>query len=137
MDEVALIYCHDCKNKKPKPEFKLHSKDTKHAKKGNPLRQCLPCGVKQQERRQRNKRKHDEDITMPSMPSESQGSIIPIERFTELLAELAQGCEIDYRTYASRQRMVEEEEGIFKLIVKHVWEATGYRFTYVWLLLEV
>ena len=87
--------------------------------------------MKTQEGREKNKRKRDEEVTTSSESREDPDGIIPIERFIELLAELARGREIDCRTRISRQGMVEEEDEIFKLIVKRVWEATGYRFTYV------
>ena len=105
-------------------------------KKGDPSLRCLPCAVKEQERYQRKKRKHDKEVTSPSESQEEPGSTITVERFTELLAELAHGREIDYSTCISMQGMVEEEDEIFKLIVKRVWEATGFRFMYVWFLLE-
>ena len=84
--------------------------------------------MKEQERYQRKKRKHNKEVTSPSESQEEPDGIIPIERFIELLAELACGHEIDCSTCISMQGMVacmvEEEDEIFKLIVKWVWEAT-------------
>ena len=137
MDQAVLFLCVHCKIKKPKSQFKLHSKDTKHVKRGNPLSQCLPCVVKVYEGCEKNKRKHDKEVPSPSESREEPNSIIHIEQFIELLAELARGHMIDCSAWISRQGMIEEEEDIFKLIVKQVWEATGFRFTYVWFLLEV
>ena len=121
---------------KPMDQFKLYPKDTKYVRKGHLICWCLPCTVKEQERHQKKKRKCDEGITSPSESQEEPNSVIPIEQFTELLCELACGCEINCCTHISLQGMVEEEDKIFKLIVKHVWEATGFRFTYVWFCLR-
>ena len=124
MEQDALFQCHRCKCKKSKDQFKLHLKNTKYAKQGDPICRCLPCAAKDRDRRQTKKRKRDDER------SESQVESIPIEQFTEMLRELACGDDLDYRTRVSMQGMTEEGHDIFKLIVKHVWDITGFRFTY-------
>jgi hypothetical protein len=100
------------------------------------ISRCLSCVAKEQEGCEKKKRKRDKEVTIPSEHQQEPDSIIPIEQFTELLVELARGCAIDCSTRISMQGMVEEEDEIFKLIVEWVWEATGFRFTYIWFLLE-
>ena len=127
MDQDEPFLCHDCKCKKSKDQFKQHSKDTKYAKKGDPMCQCLPCAAKEQDRCQIKKRKRDDE---GYHPSESQVEAIPIEQFMEMLRELAQGHDLNCRTHVSMQGMTEEGHGIFNIIVKHLWDTTGFRFTY-------
>ena len=137
MEQAALFYCHDCHGKKLKDQFKLHSKDNKYGKKGDPTSRCLPCAENERQRRQNKKRKRDEECLNPSESPATPDPIIPIEKFTELLRELARGPEIDWRTCVSTQGMVGEEEDISKLILRRVWDATGFRFTYGGFLLGV
>lgn len=137
MEQAALFYCHDCKGKKPKDQFKLHLKDNKYGKKDDPTTRCLPCAEKERQRRQNKKRKRDEEGINSSESLATPDPIISIENFTELLRELAREPDIDWRTCVSTRGMVGEEDDILKLILRRVWDATGFRFTYGWFLLGV
>jgi hypothetical protein len=130
MEQDALFHCHDCQCKKPKDQFKQHQKATKYAKQGDPMRRCLPCAAKEHDRRQNKKRKRDNEGSHPSQSHVEPCPVIPIEQFTQILCELARGHDLNCRTHVSMQGMTEEGQDVFNLIVKHVWDITGFRFMY-------
>ncbi len=62
--------------------------------------------------------------------------ILSIKQFTMLLREKALTGVISCSAHVSTEGLDGEEEGICSRIVGHVWEATGFRFTYDWFRLE-
>ena len=87
--------------------------------------------------RQEKKRKRDEDGAHPSEDPAEPAPIGSIDQFTELLRQQALEGGICCRMRVSTQGLAAEEDEIIKIIAGRVWEATGFRFTFVWLLLEV
>ena len=87
--------------------------------------------------RQEKKRKRDEDDAHPSEDPVEPTPIRSIDEFTELLHQQALQGEICCRIRVSTQGLAAEEDAIFNIIAGRVWEATGFRFTFVWLLPEV
>ena len=128
MEQAPLFRCHDCKNKKPLDSFKLREKKDRYGEKGQPTSRCIPCAANEQHRRQTKKRKRDEEC--PAGPN----LVISLEQFTEHLRQQALTGSIDWSARVSTQGLSGEVENV---IVKHVWEATGFRFTYGWFLLNV
>ena len=128
MEQAPLFHCHDCKNQKTLDNFKLREKKDRYGEKGQPTSWCIPCAAKEQHRRQTKKRKHDEEG--PAGPNLA----ISLEQFTELLRQQALTGDINCSTCVSTQGLSNEVENV---IIKHVWEVTGFRFTYGWFLLNV
>ena len=84
--------------------------------------------------RQEKKRKRDEDGAHPSEEPAEPAPIQSIDQFTELLCQQALEGDISCRVRVSTQGLAGEEDAILKIIAGRVWEATGFRFTFVWLL---
>ena len=87
--------------------------------------------------RQEKKRKRDEDSAHPFEDPAEPAPIRSIDQFTELLRQQALEGTIRCRMRVSTQGIAAEEDAILKIIAGRVWEATGFRFTFVWLLPEV
>ena len=134
MEQAPLLYCHTCKNSKPKDQFKLCEKDDQYGKKGEPTGKCSPCMTRKQQRDQNKKQKHTEEGSDDPV---EPGHIISIEEFTASLRQQACMDDISYHAHVSTQGLPEEADEAFNVIAVRVWEATGFRFTYGWYLLEV
>ena len=87
--------------------------------------------------RQEKKRKHDEDSAHPSEDPIEPAPMRTIEEFMELLRQQALEGVISCHARVSTQGIAAEGDAILKIIAARVWEATGFRFTFVWLLPEV
>jgi len=57
---------------------------------------------------------------------------ISSKQFTALLHGHARRGDLCCHMCISNQVIAEEEDEMFKVIVGRVWEATGFRFTFVW-----
>ena len=79
MEQATLIYCRNCKSKKPSNQFKLREKDNKYGRKGEPTGRCLPCAEKERHIRRNNTQRRDHEGLNPE-----PDSILPVERFTVL-----------------------------------------------------
>jgi hypothetical protein len=132
MEQPTLYHCHGCKNKKPQDQFNLRQKSDKFGLKGEPTGRCTSCTIKNKQARQNLKRKHNEEDFHTSQSSERRDSAISIEQFTALLRQQAPMGDLRFQAHVSTQGLVEDEEDMFKRIVKCVWDATGFRFTFVW-----
>ena len=122
---------------KPKDQFNLRQKDDRFGSKGEPTGRCTHCMTRNRQTRQEKKRKRDEDGAHPSEDPAEPARIGSIDQFTELLRQQALEGGICCRMRVSTQGLAAEEDEIIKIIAGRVWEATGFRFTFVWLLLEV
>ena len=56
---------------------------------------------------------------------------LSIEQFTTILTKNAQMGDFCCRARVSTEGLTGDEEGMSKVVVNHVWEATGFRFTCV------
>lgn len=54
--------------------------------------------------------------------------LLSIEQFTTILTNRAQIGDLCYHAHISTQELTGDEEGMCKVIVNRVWEATGFRF---------
>ena len=84
--------------------------------------------------RQEKKRKRNEDAAHPSEDPAEAAPIRSINQFMELLHQQALEGDISCRACVSTQGLAAEEDAILKIIAGRVWEATGFRFMFVWLL---
>src|SRR5258708_24152546 len=89
MEQGPLFHCHDCERKKPIYEIKLHKKDKKYGKKGEPTSTCIPCAANRQERCQNKKWQWDEEGPDPSEGPAEPSPITSIEQFAALLHQQA------------------------------------------------
>ena len=87
--------------------------------------------------RQEKKRKRDEDNAHPSEDPVEPAPTRSIDEFMELLHQQALQGKICCHIHVSMQGLAAEEDAMLNIIAGHVWEATGFRFTFVWLLPEV
>jgi len=126
MEQASLHYCCDCKTTKPRDQFKSHEKDDKHGKKGIPTSKCTCCTMRNQHTHKKLKQKHDEDGPNPSEDPVEPDPVISTEEFTALLHEQAHNSNLCCQACVSTQGMDEEEEEVFKVIVRRIWHATGY-----------
>ena len=89
MEQEPLFCCHNCKSSKPREEFSIHKKDSKHGVQGDPLSRCASCMAEEWERHKIRKQKQDEegpDLSRgPAEPDQS----ISVKQFTALLREKA------------------------------------------------
>ena len=136
MEQGPLFRCHDCKNCKPKDQFSLRKRDDKHGARGEPSSRCLPCAAKERARHETKKRKRAEEGLDASGDPAEAGRPISIEQFTALLREQVLTGKIYYSARVSTQGLAGEADEMRAGIVRHVWEATGFRFTYGPILLE-
>ena len=131
MDQATLHYCSGCKTKTSQDQFSLRQKDDKYGLKGEPTGRCTSCTMRNKQAHQNLKRKRIEEGTTPSECPDEHDTVITIEKFTALLRQQALMGDLHYRARVSTQGLAEEEEDILKIIVGHVWDATGFRFTFV------
>ena len=137
MEQAPRHYCRNCNTWKSKDQFNLRQKDDRFGSKGEPTSVCMSCTTKNRQTRQEKKRKHDEDHAHPSEDPAEAAPIRSIDQFTEQLRQQALEGDICCRMRVSTQGLAAEDDTILKIIAAHVWEATGFRFTFVWLLLAV
>jgi len=83
------------------------------------------------------RRKHEEEGPEPSEGPVEPNPIISLEQFTTLLHKQALSGDTHCRSRVSTQGLVGEGDEISKVIAVHVWEATGFKFTYSWFPFEV
>ena len=92
----------------------------------------MHCTTRNRQTRQEKKRKRDEDCGHPSEDPAEPAPIRSIDQFTELLRQHALEGDIScFRMRVSTQGLATEEDAIFKTIAGRVWEATGFRITFV------
>ena len=127
MEQEPLFCCHDCKSSKPREEFSICKRDSKHGVQGEPPSRCSSCAAK---RRQIRKRKRDEEgLDLSGGPAEPDRPI-SIEQFTALLREKALTGVISCSARVSTQGLAGNADDMCTVLVRRVWEATGFRFTY-------
>ena len=130
-DQAPLFRCHDCENWKPKDQFSLRIRDNKCGPRGEPSSRCSSCAEKERARRETKKRKRAEEDPGASGDPAEAGHPISIEQFTALLREQVPTGEIYCSARVSTQGLTGEADEMYAGIVRRVWEATGFRFTYV------
>ena len=133
MEQAQNFFCSGCNTRKPKDQFKLHTRDDKHSRKGEPTSRCSHCAMRGQQEHKNLKQKCNGEDTGPPEP----GPPISIEQFMVLLHQQALTGKICCQVCVSTQGMVAEDDKEFMQIARHVWEAMGYRFASVWFPLEV
>jgi hypothetical protein len=132
MEQPTLYHCHGCKAKKPHDQFNLRRKSDKFGLNGEPTGRCTSCTMKNKQAHENLKRKRNKESFHTSESLEERNYAVSIEQFTALLRQKAPMDDLHFRAHVSTQGLVEEEEEIFKRIVKCIWDATGFRFTFVW-----
>ena len=130
MEQAPLLCCHNCKSYKTKDQFELHRRNDKHGAQGEPSSRCSPCAAKEWERNKNKKQKQDEDDHNISGDPQEHTPAISFDQFMALLHEQALTGVISISACVSVQELDGEEDGICTAIVGHVWEATGFCFTY-------
>ena len=131
MEQEPLLRCRYCENSKPRGQFPLRKRNHKHGARGEPSSSCVSCTVKARDRRELKKRKRDEEGADTYKDTPEPDRILSIEQFTALLREKALMGVISCYARVSTQGLDGEEEEICAGIAGRVWEATGFRFTYV------
>ena len=134
MEQAPFHFCRDCMTRKPINQFNLHQRNDKYGAKGEPTGRCTHCTVRNQQRHQDLKRKHGEN---PSGCLPEPSPALSTQQFMILLQEQALKGNLSYQTCVLTQGMTDEEGDIFDVIAACVWDATGFRFMFVWFLTEV
>ena len=129
MEEEPLRYCHSCQIRKPKDQFVLCKRSDKHGEKGAPSTRCLPC-AENRHQRENKKQKQVEAGTEPCGDPGEPDCVVSLEQFAARLHEEAKTGVISYSARVSTEELSGEVEDMCTAIVGHVWEATGFRFTY-------
>ena len=130
MEQAPLFRCHDCKSSKPKDQFELCKTSNKYGAQGEPLSRCSSCAAKERDRNEKRKRKRDEDGNDASRVPAGPDRVISIDQFMAVLREQRVTGVISFSARVSIQGSYGEEDVICTAIARHVWEATGFRFTY-------
>jgi len=136
MEQEPLLRCRNCESSKPRDQFPLRERNSKHGARGEPSSSCVSCTAKARDRREIKKRKRDEEGPGTHGDTPEPDRILSIKQFTTLLREKALTGVISCSAHVSTEGLDGEEEGICSRIVGHVWEATGFRFTYDWFRFE-
>jgi len=131
MENEPLHHCHDCKRSKHKNLFKLRERNDQHGQKGEPTHKCLECTSQNQKTRHSSKRKRDDSDPDTSESPPRTGLVISIEQFTTTLTKLARQGVIHCCTHVSMQELGGDDSTNLDVIIQHIWEATGFRFTSV------
>ena len=114
----------------------MYTRNSKHGVLREPMTRCSACMVTEWERCETKKRKQDEeDIDLLGDPTELD-QLISIEHFMALLHEKALAGVFSCSAHVSTQGLDGNTDEMCKVIVGHVWEATGFHFTYAWFPLE-
>jgi len=69
--------------------------------------------------------------------AEELDHVVSLEQLTTLLHQQALTGTIDFGASVSAQVLPEEAATAFNVFFGHAWEATRFRFTYGWFLLDV
>ena len=128
--EPLFFYCHCCNSSKPREEFSICKRDNKDGVQGDPPSRCTSCAAKEQERRKIRKQKQDEEGLDLSGGPEEPDRLISIKQFTALLREKALMGVISCSACISAQGLADNVDNVCTVLVGHVWEATGFQFTY-------
>ena len=131
MEHQLLFTCHDCRVNKPKEQFSLRKRDDSFGKKGEPTSRCTECATRFKQIRQNSKRKRENEGPDTLRSALMDTPLLSIEQFTTILTNHAQMGDLCYHAHVSTQELTGDEEGMIKVIVNRVWEATGFRFTCV------
>jgi hypothetical protein len=129
--DAPLHPCHPCKQLKRLGVFKLRVKDDRYGKKGDPTSKCTECTLQNQISRQKRKRKHDEDEDEEPTDLCINRPALPLDQFTVLSANRASDGSLSCCTRVTTEGMVGDTKEVADILVGHIWEATGYRFTLV------
>jgi len=130
MEQEPLFRCHDCTTSKPREEFSIRKRDSKHGVQRDVPSRCASCAATERERCKIRKRKRDEKGLDLSGGPEEPNRPMSIEQFTTLLREKALTGVFSFSARVSAQGLAGNADDICKVLVARVWEATGFRFTY-------
>jgi len=127
MEHQPLYSCHDCYKNQPKEQFNLRKMDSPYGQKGEPTSRCTECTTRNQQNHRNSKRKRvNED---PDPPTEAP--VLSFEQFTTTLTKHAQRGDLRFRVCVSTQEPTGDNDEVTKAAVGRIWEATGFRFTFV------
>ena len=129
MEQEPLRQCLDCHSWKSRDQFALRKRADKHAAKGDRISRCTPCVEKRHQREHKKRKRVEEGSDLCGDPGEPDFPI-SLEQLTAQLREQALTGMISCSTRVSTQGLSGEADEICSIVIGHVWEATGFRFTY-------
>ena len=132
MEQEPLLQCQDCHSRKPQNQFALCKRSDKHGAKGDPSSRCSSCAEKRHQRENKKRKRAERGPGLCGDPGEPIPAI-SLEQLTAQLHEEALTGVISCSIRVSTQGLSGEVDDIHSVIVGRVWEATGFRFMYVWL----